>query len=34
MNKRCFCKQKDPHFDMKRQLMSADPINVVKIDLN
>ena len=29
-----FYNHKDPPFDMKHQLMSADPVPVVKIDLN
>ena len=28
-----FCNHKDPPFDMKCQLMSADPLPAVKIDL-
>ena len=34
MNKRHFCNHKDPPFDMKHQLMPADPLPVVKIDLS
>ena len=31
---RYFYSHKDPPFDMKHQLMSADPVPVIKIDLN
>ena len=34
MKTRCFYNHKDPHFDMKHQLRSADPFPVVKVDPN
>ena len=33
MKTRCFYNHKDPPFYMKHQLMSADPLPVIKIDL-
>ena len=32
--KELFCNLKDPPYDIKHQLMSADPLTVVKIDLS
>ena len=34
MKARHFYDHKDPPFDMKHQLMSVDPVPVIKIDLN